>query len=103
MYQTINLYQFRDAFQRMDRKNFSYEGLEVLFDFFEEVEDYELDVVAICCNYTEDTPEVIAQAHGIVLTDEENEEKIKEDVLEYLEANTCVVGLTANTIIYEHF
>ena len=41
MFQTINLYQFRDAFQRMDRKNFSYEGLEVLFDFFEEVEDYE--------------------------------------------------------------
>jgi len=103
MYQTINFYQFRDAFQRMDRKNFSYEGLEVLFDFFEEVEDYELDVVAICCNYTENTPEVIAQEHGIVLTDEENEEKIKEDVLEYLEANTCVVGLTANTIIYEHF
>ena len=103
MFQTINLYQFRDAFQRMDRKNFSYEGLEVLFDFFEEVEDYELDVVAICCNYTEETPEVIAQEHGIELSNEEDEEQNRKDVLQYLEANTLVVGETASTIIYEHF
>ena len=33
MKQTINLSGFRDAFQNMDRKeNFSYEGLELLFD-----------------------------------------------------------------------
>lgn len=40
MKQTINLNDFRDAFYQMDRKeNFSYEGLELLFNYFEEMEE----------------------------------------------------------------
>jgi len=39
MKQTINLYQFRDAFRDCSRKdNFSYEGLESLFNWFEELD-----------------------------------------------------------------
>ena len=57
MKQTINLYQFRDAFRDYNRKdNFSYEGLESLFNWFEELDcdtETELDVIAICCEFTE--------------------------------------------------
>ncbi len=55
MIQTVNKSQFRDAFIHMNRKeNFSYEALGVLFDYFEEVdENWELDVIAICCDFTE--------------------------------------------------
>lgn len=59
MYQNINCSQFHDAFDRMDRKeNFSYEGLNALFDYLEEYEEstgerIELDVIALCCDYTE--------------------------------------------------
>ena len=59
MKQTINLYQFRDAFRDYNRQdNFSYEGLESLFNWFEELDsdcdtETELDVIAICCEFTE--------------------------------------------------
>ena len=55
MKQTINLHQFRQAFKDMDRDNhFSYEGLEVLFDYLEECDsELELDVIAICCDFSQ--------------------------------------------------
>lgn len=58
MKQTINLYQFRDAFTAHNRTNFSYEGLGALFDWLESYEDdtgeeLELDVIALCCDWTE--------------------------------------------------
>ena len=59
MKQTINEYQFRDAFLQSDtyKNNFSYDGLTALFDYLEEVEsctaEMELDVVAICCEFQE--------------------------------------------------
>jgi len=55
MIQTINLSRFRDAFQYMDRKDqFSYDALEVIYDFMEECDpNWELDVIALCCDFTE--------------------------------------------------
>lgn len=59
MYQSVNFYNFQDAFHRMDRKsNFSYEGLKALFDYLEQLEkdlgeQIELDVIALCCEYSE--------------------------------------------------
>jgi len=56
---TINKYEFSDAFQKMGRgKQFSYEGLGALFDYLEMLEEdtgeqIELDVIAICCEYSE--------------------------------------------------
>ena len=51
---------FIDAFKQSDtRKNqFSYEGLQALFEYFEEYEDstgetIDFDMIAICCEYTE--------------------------------------------------
>jgi len=60
MKETVTVFRFRDAFKQSDtyKNNFSYEGLHALFEYFEELEDdigeeIELDVVAICCDYTE--------------------------------------------------
>ncbi len=59
MKQTVNKSDFRDAFNRMDRKdNFTYEALGVLFDYYEQLDDdcgteTELDVIAICCEWCE--------------------------------------------------
>ena len=58
MYQTINKSDFRDAFQKMGRAGpFSYEGLGSLYDYLEEMGDgtngVELDVIALCCEFTE--------------------------------------------------
>ena len=59
MKQTINFYNFSDAFRKADRADqFTYEGQRAIFDYLEEYEDstgeeVELDVVAICCEYME--------------------------------------------------
>lgn len=58
MIQTINEYQFADAFKRIRPDNFSYDGLKALYDYLEDYEDstgnpIELDVIAICCEYNE--------------------------------------------------
>lgn len=59
MKQTVNKTQFIDAFEDMNRGNsFSYEGKNALFEYLEEYEEstgeeVELDVIALCCEYTE--------------------------------------------------
>jgi hypothetical protein len=59
MIATINKYEFRDAFNKMGRgEQFSYEGLEALFDYLQMLEDdigkpIELDVIGLCCDYSE--------------------------------------------------
>ena len=105
MQQSINLYQFRDAFRDMDRKeNFSYEGLELLFDMLEEIdENWELDVIALCCDYSEDDWESIADNYSIDLEDREDEDEKKEAVKEYLNENTFLVGETNGNFIYQLF
>ena len=59
MIRTINEYDFIDAFKKMGREdNFSYDGLVALYEELEMVENdigkpIELDVIALCCEFTE--------------------------------------------------
>jgi hypothetical protein len=59
MKQTINFSQFCDAFHNMGRGDqFSYEGKKALFEYLEQLSDdcgieIELDVIALCCEYSE--------------------------------------------------
>ena len=55
---TVNIYQFRNEFEQTRPENFSYDGLTALFDYLEEYEEscntkVELDVIALCCEFTE--------------------------------------------------
>lgn len=46
--------QFMDAFIVMGRSDqFSFRALEALYEYYNELDDYELDVIAICCEWTE--------------------------------------------------
>jgi len=58
MYKTINEYEFRQAFKDMNRDSYSYEGYTALYEFLDEAcssddKGFELDVIAICCDFTE--------------------------------------------------
>ena len=60
MKEYVNEYTFRDRFLRSDnyKNNFSYDGLTALFEYIEDYEDdtgeeFEFDMVGICCDYTE--------------------------------------------------
>jgi predicted ArsR family transcriptional regulator len=106
---TVSLYDFREAFRQAGRaEQFSYEGLEVLFDMLESLEDdtgeeIELDVIALCCEYSEETSEEIAANYSIDISECEDEDEIKDAVLEYLNENTFVAGETATGIVYAQF
>jgi hypothetical protein len=102
MIQTINVSEFRDAFRAYGRhEQFSYEGLGILFDYLEDIDPgFDLDVIALCCDYSEDSFEDIAEAYGIELPDNEDEIEHKEIVRDYLDNHTSVVGETPNGFIY---
>jgi hypothetical protein len=98
---TVNIYTFREAFNRMGRGDqFSYEGLAVLFDYLEQFEDeYELDVIALCCEFAEDDIYGIAESYGLWLNGSVSEKSLPEDVLiirQYLEDNGYLVGECEN-------
>ena len=106
MKQTVNFSDFRDAFRRMDRlDNFSREGAQALFDYLEEIDpDMELDVIALCCDYTEADAETIAQDYDIDISSAEgDEEQIDEIVEEYLNENTSIVAKTQFGFLYANF
>lgn len=90
MYQTVTFNDFRDALRAFDRlDNFSYAGAHLLFDYLDEM-DIEFDVIGVCCDYAEEMPEDIALNY-----------QIEGDVLDWLEGQTQVIGVTSSgSIVY---
>lgn len=107
MKQTVSESDFRDAFRAMGRTDqFSYEGLGVLFNYLEQYEEdtgeeLELDVIALCCDYYEDTWEEIARNYRIDAMGDN--EQCADEVREYLEQNTIIVGEVTGGCIYRAF
>lgn len=109
MVKTISIYDFRDAFKAAGRgEQFSYDGLEVIFDYIESYEQdsgeqTELDVIALCCEWAEDTVENIIRNYSIDCDDVEDDE-IQNYVIEYLEDNTAhAMATDAGDIVYVQF
>ena len=97
--QTVEFYSFRQAFERMGRiDQFSYAGLRALFDYLEELsediaEPIELDVISLCCGYSEEHYKDIADNYDIDLSDANGDEDVElKIVLDYLHENTNVCG-----------
>lgn len=105
MFIKVDLLTFRDYFNAIRPNNFTYQGLEVLFDYLEEMEEYEeqceLDVIALCCDFSEDTPETIAASYNIEIYGMDESEIISA-VKEYLEDESAYVGETDTTIVYQN-
>jgi len=105
MIQIITRSAFIDAFRLCRPSNFSTGALDVLFDYLEELEEgcgepIELDVIALCCDYTENSPEDIAAEYDVDI-EGLDEEEVAEAVIDYLNDNTIVCGITAHgSIVY---
>jgi len=98
MKQTVNLSAFMDAFHAYKRYDqFGYQALQILFEYLEEMEsetgeELELDVIALCCDYSVDSVADIAENYGIDLSDCEDEDAKFDTVIEYLQDETQVCG-----------
>ena len=107
---TVTFSDFVDAFRHAGRQGtFSYDGLRALFDYLEEVErdigkEFELDPIALCCEYAEDDAESIAEQYAIDLSDCEDDDDKEEAVQDYLAENTgLVASLPGGVFVYRQF
>lgn len=108
MKQTVGIYEFRRAFRDIRPDNFSWEGQNLLFEYFENYEmdtgeEIEFDVIGICCDYSENDYEYIAKQYDIEIEGMDEDEAIQE-VIETLEANCAFIGKTSiNQIVYRDY
>jgi hypothetical protein len=108
MKQTINLYQFREAFRLHERENFSYEALGYLFDYLEQYEadtgtEMEMDVIGLCCDFAESSIDNIIEYYGLDVAGLNEEEK-HAYVSDYLHEETSVIAETGNNnYLYQQF
>ena len=106
---TISVYDFRDAFHKAGRgEQFSYEGLQILFQYLEEVEEscgeeFELDVIGLYCDFAESDWQTIASDYSIEIDETENEEEQEAQVLDYLADQDALIGNVKGAIVYRRF
>lgn len=105
MHKRIYLSDFVEAFNEHGRDNqFPPAALEALFEFFEELEDetgelVELDVIAICCSFTEyDSPQDCAEDMFLDVEDMED-----EDIISLLQEHTIVIPLKSGGIVIQNY
>jgi len=107
---TVYFSEFCDYFQKIRPDNFSYQGLRVLFDYIEEIdnscgEDSELDVIGLCCDFAESDWQTIASDYeGAIELDKEQDQDIqKTQVLDFLADQGVLIGETSDSIVYRQF
>jgi uncharacterized Zn finger protein len=91
--------ELRQEFISYDRDYYSFEAYELMLDYFEN-EIIELDIIALCGFFNEDTIDEIINNYNIEIEEEENK---ADEVLEYLNSNTWAVKTSNNTILYTEF
>jgi hypothetical protein len=113
--QTVNFSIFCGMFFRMGRQDqFSYAAKQALFEYLDNLsedtgEDFQMDVVGICCEYSEDTAEDINENYSLLIEKEEDEddeefqERMNEEVNSFLENHTTVITNDNGTFIYAQF
>jgi hypothetical protein len=96
---TISKYDFIESFRRAGRGNqFTHAALDLIFEYIEGYEqdtgeEIELDVVGICCEWAESTPEeILEQYETDIDTEGMTEEQIATAVYEWLNDETIVAG-----------
>ena len=117
MHINVTSAMFADAFRRMGREDqFSREALEALFEYIENYEEdtgirVELDVIGLCCEFTEYSTAVEAASdYGFTseleaedYEDAESYEDAKEsEAREWLEDRTIVIDFD-NGLIIQNF
>lgn len=106
IYQEVNRSDFHNAFNSIRPNNFSYEGLNCLYDYLDELEDVELDVIAICCDFSELSLSELLNQYDITENEltEDNEAELLGIATDYLQENTFLVGVTSlNTFVFQDF
>ncbi len=96
MIQTVNFSTFHDAFTSRRPDNFNYSGLRALFDYLKQLEEdlgesIKLDVIDICCHFSQyDSVEDALEEYRL----EDREE---------LEDNTQIIECADGSVIIQNY
>lgn len=108
MKQTVTKSAFIDAFRNSGREdNFSYDGLCALFDWLEEIgeetgQEVELDVIALCCEFSEYSSALEACENYDFEPDPDADEDDQEDeALDWLRQRTAIITFPGGIIIQD--
>ena len=107
MYKEITFTEFSQAFYTMNREdNFSHDALKALFDFYESLEDdtgegFELDVIAICCDWSEMHIDDAADDYRINVDIYDDDNERHEYIKETLENNAMVIVVGGDNVLVE--
>lgn len=119
MKKEINESEFIKEFDECNRSNnFSVEGRRALFNYFDEDENFELDVIAICCGFSEyeNVEEYLndyyqkgeyekrfnefkEEYEGIYDNNEEFKEEFNKEQMEELQDKTLVIMIDEESFI----
>lgn len=104
MIQIITQGRFINAFDQSSRgRSWSLRGLEALYDFLEDVDpNYELDVVALDCQYSDYNSMGDLQNDYEHLFDED-EEYDDDDIVDVLNEHTTVIPYDGGVVINTEF
>jgi hypothetical protein len=100
----LNKYDFQRAFELAGRKDqFSYDGLTALFEYLEDFEEQtgeqiELDVVALCCDFSE-YENAIEFIKDYGCNEDVPEDESEENALEWAKEKTTVIEFDTGIII----
>ena len=104
---TVTRYDFHRAFETTRPHNFSYAAIGALFDYFEQYEndckvEIELDVVAICCDYSEDTFAELIRQYNIPINSDYGEfEEIQ--IVDWMADRTTIIAVLDDSVVYLNF
>jgi len=105
---TVSVSDFRDAFQKLRPNQFSYVALSDLFEYLENWEEssgdeVELDVIAICCDFAEETWQYLAESYDIDLSNCDDDEEKQQAVADYLCDRGQYVSTVGESFVYRQF
>ena len=109
MKQTVFEHDFIRAFEEAGRKDqFTRDALAALYDYFEQTEqdtgeELELDVVAICCDYSEDQWADIAENYSIDLSECADDDEREQAVIDFLADHTVFIMASDGLLLYQQF
>ena len=99
---TVNFSDFVEGFTKLEfrKDQFSYDGLKLIFDYLESFEEdgdeIEFDPVGICSDFTETTVPEFNSDYGTKFSS-------IEEIEEYLDQHTSVIGRTEDCIVFENY
>ena len=110
MKQEVYKSDFVREFDNYNRSNhFSVAGRKALYDYLDEIdENYDLDVIALCCEYSEyESVSEFVKDYGFTDIDikdyDDEQEEFEEAVKEHLRNNTTLIEIDDESFIIQCF